>query len=55
MVCDVMQRANFVFVFLLVELNRGYSRFFVSGYVNVLPFFDMILHFTLIDAQDSQL
>lgn len=51
----MMQHVKFVFVFLLVELNRGYSSFFISGYFNVLPFFDMILHFTLIDAQDSQL
>lgn len=51
----MMQCVKFVFVFLLVELNRGYSSFYISGYFNVLPFFEMFLHFTLIDAQDSQL
>lgn len=51
----MMQHVKFVFVFLLVELNRGYSSFSISGYFNVLPFFDMILHFTVIDDQDSQL
>lgn len=51
----MMQRVKCVFVFLLVELNRGYSSYSISRYFNALAFFDVVLYFTLIDAQDSQL
>lgn len=50
----MIQRVKCVFVFLLVELNRGYSSYSIFGYFNTLAFFDMVLYLTLIDAQDSQ-
>lgn len=47
-----MQSVKCVFAFLLLDLNRGDS---ISGYFNALAFFGMVLYFTLIDAQDTQL
>lgn len=51
----MMQSVKCVFAFLLLDLDREYSSCAISRYFNALPCFDMVLYFTLIDAQDSQL